>query len=258
MTPRTAGSSNRKGRATLLGIVALLAVTTGFVLSSGSQQETIRTQALGDNRLVSWEPLPTWDGEMCPWIPASASVSLSAALQQSPGPGGTAASPTQARGERIERDPLRVIRDPYPSYSVVAMDVERGEVIAGDENLFQILVYDRMANTPPGAAFTEPKRVIAGPATGIEFVCGLYVDQPSGDIYAIHADTAAVMQVFSREAKGNVPPTRELNRERGAGTRLRRGFGARGVVHRQPAQQRRGGLAQVCRGGGAAHPSAAG
>ena len=171
----------------------------------------VKTQTFGNDRLISWEPLPTWDGEMCPWIPASASVSLAAALQQAPGSGGTAAAPTPARGERIERDPLRVIRDPYPSYSVVAMDVERGEVIAGDENLFQILVYDRMANTPPGAAFTEPKRVIAGPATGIEFVCGLYVDQPSGDIYAIHADTAAVMQVFSREKQGNVPPTRELH-----------------------------------------------
>lgn len=134
-------------------------------------------------------------------------MTLAAALQ------GGAGTPVTApvTGERIDRDPLRVIRDPYPSYSVVAMDVERGEVIAGDENLFQILVYDRTANTPPGAAFTEPKRVIAGPATGIEFVCGLYVDQPSGDIYAIHADTAAVMQVFSRQASGNSRPTRELH-----------------------------------------------
>jgi len=258
MAPRTRRSSDPSRKATWLVIGAFLAVATGFIFSGSSRQGMVKTQTFGNDRLISWEPLPTWDGEMCPWIPASASVSLAAALQQAPGSGGTAAAPTPARGERIERDPLRVIRDPYPSYSVVAMDVERGEVIAGDENLFQILVYDRMANTPPGAAFTEPKRVIAGPATGIEFVCGLYVDQPSGDIYAIHADTAAVMQVFSREAKGNVPPTRELNRERGAGTRLRRGFGARGAVHRQPAQQRGGGLAQVCRGGGAAHPSAAG
>ncbi|MEE8477580.1 MAG: beta-propeller fold lactonase family protein, partial [Gemmatimonadales bacterium] len=83
--------------------------------------------------------------------------------------------------------------------------------VVGDENLFQILVYDRLADTPPGARFTEPKRVIAGPDTGIEFVCGLYVDQPSGDIYAIHADTAAVMQVFTREQQGNVQPVRELH-----------------------------------------------
>ena len=168
----------------------------------------VRTQSIGSDRIVSWEALPNMDNAMCQYMPASASGTLAGALQsaQYDSPAGT-----EVTGERIDRDPLRVIRDPYPSYSVVAMDMERGEVIAGDENLFQILVYDRMSNTPPGAAFTEPKRVIAGPDTGIEFVCGLYVDQPSGDIYAIHADTAAVMQVFSREAEGNVPATRELH-----------------------------------------------
>jgi DNA-binding beta-propeller fold protein YncE len=195
-------------------MVACLAVATAFVFSSGSRREIARTENIGSDRIVSWDALPampTMDEAMCPWLPAtmpaSASMTMAAALQGGAGTPVTA----QATGERIDRDPLRVIRDPYPSYSVVAMDVERGEVIAGDENLFQILVYDRTANTPPGAAFTEPKRVIAGPATGIEFVCGLYVDQPSGDIYAIHADTAAVMQVFSREKAGNVPPTRELH-----------------------------------------------
>ena len=117
------------------------------------------------------------DEAMCPWIPASAPMSLAAALQRGePSP----ASSAVVTGERIDREPVRVIRDPYPSYSVVAMDVERGKVVAGDENLFQILVYDRDSDTPPGAAFTEPKRVIAGPQTGIEFVCGLYVDQPFG------------------------------------------------------------------------------
>ncbi len=208
MAPRTARSSNLSRQATVLVIVAFLAVTAGFVFSGGSQQGVLGTQTFGQERLISWEPLPQMDGAMCQWMPASASMSLTAALQS----GETGApSGAVATGERIDRDPLRVIRDPYPSYSVVAMDVERGEVIAGDENLFQILVYDRLANTPPGAAFTEPKRVIAGPDTGIEFVCGLYVDQPSGDIYAIHADTAAVMQVFTREQQGNVRPARELH-----------------------------------------------
>ncbi len=206
MALRAARSSNLR-RNTLLGIVAFFAVTTAFVFSGGGRQGMVRTQAIGSDRLVSWEALPEMDNAMCPWVPASASMSLAAALQ------GGAGTPVTApvTGERIDRDPLRVIRDPYPSFSVVAMDVERGEVIVGDENLFQILVYDRMANTPPGAAFTEPKRVIAGPQTGIEFICGLYVDQPSGDIYAIHADTAAVMQVFSREASGNSRPIRELH-----------------------------------------------
>jgi len=205
-----AHTSHLSYRSALIATVALVAGATGFVLSGGPLR-TVETQTFGDERLVSWEPLPAWDGEMCPWVPANASENLFASLQQSQGSALAVRSAAQGTAERIDRDPIAVIRDPYPSYSVVAMDVERGEVIAGDENLFQILVYDRTANTPPGAAFTEPKRVIAGPATGIEFVCGLYVDQPSGDIYAIHADTAAVMQVFSRDQSGNVPPTRELH-----------------------------------------------
>jgi hypothetical protein len=110
----------------------------------------------------------------------------------------------------IDRGPIRLVRDPFPSFSSVAVDMERNEVVAGDENLFQILVYDRLANTPPGARMTEPRRVIAGDKTGLEFVCGLHVDQTTGDIYVIHADTAAVMQVFARDKRGNVPPNREL------------------------------------------------
>ena len=208
MTRRSARSSNTHRSAALIGIVAFLGLATAFLFSDGNRQGVGRTQTIGSDRIVSWESLPQMDNAMCQWMPASASMTLAGALQDSQydSPAGT-----EVTGERIDRDPLRVIRDPYPSYSVVTMDMERGEVIAGDENLFQILVYDRMSNTPPGAAFTEPKRVIAGPDTGIEFVCGLYVDQPSGDLYAIHADTAAVMQVFSRDAEGNVPATRELH-----------------------------------------------
>jgi DNA-binding beta-propeller fold protein YncE len=127
---------------------------------------------------------------------------VEAALQQSAAPAGE---------NPRERRPLRVIRDPYPSFSSVAVDVERGEVITGDENLFQILTYDRMSNTPPEATMTEPKRVIAGPKTTLEFVCGLHVDQATGDIYVINADTAALMQVFTREQKGNVEPARILD-----------------------------------------------
>jgi hypothetical protein len=73
------------------------------------------------------------------------------------------------------------------------------------------MAYDRMANTPPTASMTEPKRVIGGHETEIEFNCGLYIDQKTGDIYAVNNDTLDKLVVFNREAKGNVPPTRELN-----------------------------------------------
>ena len=212
MAPRTARSSKPIRKACMFGlIVAFLALTTGSVSSGGSQQGAVKTQTFGEERLISWEPLPEWSGETY-LFPAEEPMSL-AALRPSPGPGGTVAlrQGEPARGQQIDRDPLRVIRDPYPSFSSVAVDMERGEVVVGDENLFQILVYDRLADTPPTATLTEPKRIIAGDQTAIEFVCGLYVDPETGDIYAIDADTAATLQVFTRGQEGNVPPARQLH-----------------------------------------------
>jgi len=73
------------------------------------------------------------------------------------------------------------------------------------------MVYDRMSNTPANAVLSEPKRVIAGLDTKVEFNCGLYVDPRTGDIYSINNDTIDTMVVFSRNAKGNVRPNRELS-----------------------------------------------
>ena len=106
--------------------------------------------------------------------------------------------------------PTRSIRDPYAAYSAVAVDPINNEVILTDENLFQILVYDRTANTPAQAKMTEPKRVLGGLETKIEFQCGLYIDPKNGDIYAVNNDTVDTLVIFSRDQKGNVPPKREL------------------------------------------------
>ncbi len=151
--------------------------------------------------------------------PGNASAALTAAAGERQagllmaGVGGARAFPMQepSRTVRLRRDPVRVIRDSSPSFSGISVDVDRNEAVAADENLHQILVYDRTANTPPNAALTEPKRILGGDLTQIEFVCGLYVDPPTGDIYATHADTAAKMLVFSRDQEGNVPPARQLN-----------------------------------------------
>jgi DNA-binding beta-propeller fold protein YncE len=103
-----------------------------------------------------------------------------------------------------------VIKDPYPTYSAVALDLQHGEIVLQDENLFQIMVYDRTANTPATATMTEPKRVIGGHHTKVEFNCGLYIDPKTGDIYSVNNDTLDTMTVFNREARGDVKPTREL------------------------------------------------
>ncbi len=110
---------------------------------------------------------------------------------------------------RIGGAPIRVIRDPYPSFSAVAVDMQRNEVAVADENLLQILVYDRLANTR-SAPKTEPLRVLAGDNTKIEFICGIHIDQATGDIYGINNDTQNDVVVFPRGARGDVAPARTL------------------------------------------------
>jgi DNA-binding beta-propeller fold protein YncE len=110
----------------------------------------------------------------------------------------------------IDRAPVRVIRDPYPTFSAVGVDIDGNEIILQDENLFGFLVYDRLTNTPATARFSEPKRIVRGPKTFMEFNCGLYVDQKTGDVYSVNNDTIDTMTVFSRNARGDVSPDRAL------------------------------------------------
>ena len=105
---------------------------------------------------------------------------------------------------------MRVIKDPYFAYSSVAVDAQHNEVVLTDESLFNILVYDRLENTPPNATMSEPKRMIGGEKTKIEFQYGLYIDPVNGDIYAVNNDTVDTLVIFDRQAKGDVLPTREL------------------------------------------------
>ena len=115
----------------------------------------------------------------------------------------------------IDKAPIRVIEDDSPTFAAVAVDSQHDEIILQDENLFQILVYDRTANTPPTATLTEPKRILGGRQTKIEFNCGLYVDPMTGDIYSVNNDTMDTMVVFERGLEGNVPPSRALHTPHG-------------------------------------------
>src|SRR5436305_4437556 len=120
----------------------------------------------------------------------------------------TLSSPQQSNSDRA---PTRVIHDSYPTYSAIAVDHDSNLILLQDENLFGIKEFDRLTNTPPSARFSEPKRVIAGDKTKMEFNCGLYIDPRTGDIYSITNDTVDTMAVFSRSASGNVAPDRELH-----------------------------------------------
>jgi DNA-binding beta-propeller fold protein YncE len=110
----------------------------------------------------------------------------------------------------IERAPQRVIKDQYPSFSAVAVDADSNMLVVTDENLFQILEYDRRENTPPQARLSEPKRIISGPNTRAEMMCGAYIDPVTKEIYVVNNDTQNWLPVFSRDARGNVAPSRYL------------------------------------------------
>ena len=173
-----------------------------------------QSQSVGMPRLVRVEPLSAGDGVQCEWQPASTTVLLSenpaSEAMREPASNAGPAADTSGSVE-IDRSPSRVIRDTYPTYSAVALDTNTQEVYLQDENLFGYRVFNRMDNTPRTAEFTEPKRIVGGLKTELEFNCALYVDQKSGDVYSVNNDTVDKMVVFPRDAKGNVAPARELH-----------------------------------------------
>jgi hypothetical protein len=164
----------------------------------------------GGPQLISIDPLPETDGEMCKWVTKSASGTLLAALEQTRAAKISAPDHQRGASTEVDRAPLRVIRDTYPTYSAIAVDTRTNETFLLDENLFGLKVFNRLDNTPPGTNFTEPKRVLGGIKTKLEFNCGLYVDPKAGDIYAVANDTGDTLLIFAHDAQGDVPPIREL------------------------------------------------
>ena len=197
-------------------ILTVLALGAIFVLSTLIGARSLRSSGAsyagrrptGYPQLVSVQPLPETEleGDMCEWVPASSPVRLAAALQEQRA---FAAADTR-NAVVLDRPPARVIRDPYPTYSAVAVDPKNNEIVLQDENLFQLMVYDRMTNTPASAKLSEPKRVIGGHETKMEFNCAIYIDPKTGDYYSVNNDTLDTMTVFTRNQRGDTRPAREL------------------------------------------------
>jgi DNA-binding beta-propeller fold protein YncE len=180
----------------VVAIAGAFAVGNGW-LSSGNT---------GEARLIAFEALPEYSGETCEWEVASPQT-------MSYAPAGAAAAQLPAASARMAvtaRPPARFIQDPYPSFSSIAVDPVRNEVVVTDENRFQIMVYDRLATTPASAVQTTPKRVINGLNTHTQYASDLYIDQPTGDIYVINNDTVHNTTIYGRNAKGDASPDREF------------------------------------------------
>ncbi len=200
--------SRRAPKKTVLFSAALaLAGLVVFLVPSDSEAGSEpATQGAGEAQLVSVQPLPGEPGAI---------TLMSALEQQREARAASVAGRNAATEDHSQLQPVRWIRDPWAAFSSIAVDPINDEVILTDENLFQIMVYDRTVNTPPQARFTEPKRILAGLKTKIEFQCGLYIDPQNGDIYAVNNDTVDTLVIFDRDANGDVPPTRELHTPHG-------------------------------------------
>jgi 6-phosphogluconolactonase (cycloisomerase 2 family) len=161
-------------------------------------------------RLVKYEPLPVINGEIC-LMPSEVIRAERAAARQRQ-------RATLAFGSEttiFAGDPGRKIQDKYPAFAAIGIDPERSEVIVTDENLFQVLAYDRLENNPNGVDASKPKRILAGDTTLIEFQSGLYIDPQNGDMFAPNNDTVDTLVVFNQGSHGDVPPKRALHTPHG-------------------------------------------
>src|SRR5262245_21181814 len=216
-------TNHRRSNRTIWAIVALgVAIILSVSLAIGGEQfysESKVTDAgrkpAGYPQLVSVQPLSETgiEGEMCAWPPAGSPALLAANIAQERlmAQSSSAAGANKRSAVVLIRPPARVNRDPYPTFSAVAVDPKNNEIVVQDEHLSQIMVYDRSTNPPANANFSEPKRVIGGHDTKVEFNCAIYLDPKTGDLYSINNDTLDTMTVFSRNQRGNVHPARELS-----------------------------------------------
>ena len=158
-------------------------------------------------RLLSIEELPDV-GEMCELLPASREANLFARFLET---SAFAASQEIVNTTDVTRPAGRYIRDTDPIYSSVAVDTRLNEVFLQDPNTWSIRVFNRLDNTVPSARRTEPKRVISGSKTDLQFNSCVYVDPKNGEIYSVENDIGDSIVVFSHDAEGNVEPIRKLN-----------------------------------------------
>jgi len=197
-------------RASGLTVLALAIATLGYIGNAklhGPRLIGYELESSGEctDSVVAQE-VANWSGD----VPLRRAFQVQRAAEKAR----AAADAAKVPGDFSQRKPDRMIRDPYLTYSAVAVDAFHDEVVMTDENRFNILAYDRMTNTR-SASVSDPKRIIGGLDTKIEFQCGLYIDPANGDIYAVNNDTVDDLVIFSRQAVGNVKPDRELHTPHG-------------------------------------------
>jgi DNA-binding beta-propeller fold protein YncE len=106
--------------------------------------------------------------------------------------------------------PLRTVKDPFPVFTDVAVDPEANIALMSDENLFSLRTYDRNNPDAPLNAVSDPRTVITGPKSEVDFVCGVAIDPVHHELYGANNDTDSVLMAFKYGASGEVPPARKI------------------------------------------------
>ena len=114
----------------------------------------------------------------------------------------------------LEKRPVRIIQDPYPTFNGITMDVERGEVIMTDDNRGSVLAYG--SEFTPTDRPNEPRRTIEGPKTHLGYVCALAISAEAKEIYTVDNDWKDNLTVYPLDSEGEVAPIREINVDHGA------------------------------------------
>ena len=110
----------------------------------------------------------------------------------------------------VTRPPVRDILDTAPIYSSVGVDLQRNEVFLQDSNTWSIRVFSRMDNAKPGEPPTEPRRVISGPKSDVQFNSCVYIDPQNGDVYSVENDIGDTIVTFANNATGDPEPKTKL------------------------------------------------
>lgn len=198
-----AGNGRSRSGGNVLGCMAALALGV-FGLSP------VQRLWLGSPQLVSIQEIPEM-GDSC----FRPSQDLSVASRQEPSLlAAFQTTPVYAQDnlgtEDVTRPPARNIRDTAPTFSSVGVDAVRNEVYLQDSNRWSIRVFSRLDNAKPGEPPTEPRRVISGPTSDVQFNSCVWVDPGSGDIYTVENDTGDSIVVFANRATGDAEPLRKL------------------------------------------------
>src|SRR5215813_10661989 len=175
----------------------------------------MRDRTSSSARLVSIQELPEI-GEMCPPEPPDSSSSASGDLQDDNLFAAFRETSVLAAGQNagdateVTRSPVRNILDKDPIYASVGIDTRFNEVFLQDSNTWSIRVFNRLDNTPASALRTEPKRVISGSKTDVQFNSCVWIDPTNGDIYSVENDIGDSIVVFSHDSEGDLAPKRHL------------------------------------------------